>query len=146
MDTSVARSMLIEAAQLMELASTYQVRYGRQTRLKPGSSDDAWTLYQAALDSQCEIARLIDPAVLEAPNRRRMSWWERQDVVDTGVVREIIDDIGHLIACCAYAQAEAENGHTEWSYAVESAQSVIAGLLHPTSLQVALDTASRRAG
>ena len=57
-----------------------------------------------------------------------------QETIDTGVVAMIAAEVSHLIACCASFEAQPR---AESSPAVGTSQSVIAGMLHPSTVLVA---------
>jgi hypothetical protein len=134
MNTATARHLAAKVAELIEYASIFQARYGKQYRMKPGSPAEAWDLYQMITDQQTEIGRLLDSAALESPVRRCTPWWNWQDIIDTGVVNLLAAEVSHLIACCASFEAEPRSAE---SPAVRASQSVIAGMLHPSALMVA---------
>ena len=134
MDTTKAQQLMGKVAELIQFASIFQARYGKQYRMKPGSPAEAWDLHQAIFDQQVAIAHLLDTAALETPQRRSTPWWKWQDAVDTGVVCMIASEAGHLIACCASFEAEPRAAS---SPAVNASQAVIAGMLHPSALMVA---------
>jgi len=134
MNTVTARQLSAKIAELIEFASIFQVRYGKQYRMKPGSPAEAWDLHRIINDQQVAIARLLDPAALENPLRRCTPWWKWQETIDTGVVYQIAIEANHLIACCASFEAEPL---AEASPAVAASQSAIAGMLHPSAVLVA---------
>ena len=65
MNTVLARQMAARVAELIELASIFQCRYGKDYRLKPGSPANAWDLQQAIMNQQTAIASLLDASALE---------------------------------------------------------------------------------
>jgi hypothetical protein len=134
MNTATARQLAAKVAELIEFASIFQARYGKQYRMKPGSPAEAWDLYNTIFDQQVAIAQLMDAAALENPARRSTPWWKWQETIDTGVVAMIAAEVSHLIACCACFEAEPR---AESSPAVGTSQSVIAGMLHPSTVLVA---------
>src|SRR5690349_5297771 len=107
MNTSTARLIAATAGDLIVLTSTFDSRYGKNYRMKPGSPDDAWQLQQAIFDQQTTLARLLDPLALENPLQRMTPWWKFQDVMDTSMATQIAAEAFHLIACCASAEATA---------------------------------------
>jgi hypothetical protein len=134
MNTTTARHISAKIAELIEFASIFQSRYGKQYRLKPGSPAEAWDLHQAIIDQQADIARLLDSATLENPPRCSKPWWNWQETMDTGVVYQIAIESNHLIACCASFEAAPL---ADTSPAIYASQRAIAGLLHPSALLVA---------
>lgn len=136
MNTNVAKTIMQRAAQLTEVVATFQATYGRSYQLDVNCCKEAKELADSILNIQTQIARLLDEDSVKNPHFKVGEWWKRQDAPDTGVVQEMVGEISHLIACCAYFAAD-PNGR-EWSYAVRSAQSTIAGFLHPVSRQASL--------
>ncbi len=134
MKTAIARQLAAKIAEMIELTSIFQARYGKQYRIKPGSPAEAWDLHQAIFDQQAVIAQLLDSDTLENPVRRCTAWWKYQDTIDTGVVSLIASEVSHLIACCASFEAEPRAAS---SPAVAASQAVIAGMLHPSAVMVA---------
>jgi hypothetical protein len=134
MNATTARQLAAKIAELIEFASIFQARYGKQYRLKPGSPAEAWDLHQAIIDQQADIARLLDPATLENPPRRGTPWWKWQETIDTGAVYQIALESNHLIACCASFEAAPL---ADSSPVIASSQRAIAAMLHPSALMVA---------
>lgn len=141
MDIITANQMMNEAGKLVELAATFQVHYGRGAQLRPGSPDAEWKLYNDILNVQSRIARMIDEGCLEAPHHKVGTWWKRQDVIDVATAQAVIQEIGGLIARCAYVASE--DGNERLCYALQVSQATIAGMLHPASLQIAADKSIR---
>lgn len=137
MNVTIATQMMQEVAHLLQLSATYQARYGRYAPLKPGSSPDAWELYEQTRQSQSLIARLLSVDALNDPHYKAGEWWKRQDVIDVGTVRLLVQDITHLLACTSYHEAVPQAVGS--SHSVDSAQHTIAGMLHPNCLRIALD-------
>ena len=142
MNTATARQLAAKIAELIELTSIFQARYGKQYCVKPGSPAEAWDLHQSIFDQQAAIARLIDPQALEQPLQRCTAWWRRQETPDTSIVSMLAQEVSHLIACCATFEA-APRG--ESSPVIYTSQSTIAGMLHPSSVMVALGDMGQRA-
>ena len=134
MNVSTARLIAASAGELIILTSTFDSRYGKNYRMKPGSPDDAWQLQQAIFDQQAALARLLDPFALENPLQRVTAWWKFQDVLDTGIAAQIAAEAFHLIACCASAEATARPSP---SPVIICSQRTIAGFLHPSTLLIA---------
>jgi hypothetical protein len=135
MRTDIALELAQNVAHLVKLTAAFQAKYGRHYVLKPGSSSEAWTLYNQIFDEQVTIARMLDKRALEMPHETYTKWWERQDTMDLSVAKTLMQHISHLIATVTYFEAETQE--TDWSYAILCAESAIAGLLHPSALQVA---------
>jgi hypothetical protein len=142
MQTATARQIAAKCAELIELASIFQARYGKNYRITPGSPAEAWDLHQSIFDLQTAIARLMDAEALERPLQGCTSWWKRQETPDTSVAAMVAQEASRLIACCASFEA-APRG--ESSPIIQSSQSAIAGMLHPSSLMVALNDMGQRA-
>lgn len=136
MNTQSAYEILNRAAHLVELSVIFQLKYGKSYTLKPGSPAEAWALYDQTLEIESEIAALLDEAPRDTPYSRHGEWWLRYDVMDHAIARSLVAEAGNLIACTTHAEVDSER-KTAWS--VISIQSVIAGMLHPTSLQVGAD-------
>lgn len=136
-NANIATQMMQEAGTLLQLSATYQARYGRYAPLKAGSPQDAWELYEATRHSQSVIARLLDVDALANPYNKVGQWWERQDVIDVGTVRLIIQDITQMLASASYHEAVAHSTGTPHS--IDSTQHTIAGMLHPHCVRIALD-------
>ncbi len=134
MDTTTARLIAATAGDLIVLTSTFDSRYGKNYRMKPGSPEDAWQLQQAIFDQQAALGRLLDPFALENPLQRVTAWWKFQDVMDTSIATQVAAEAFHLIACCASAEATAR---TEPSPVIICSQRTIAGFLHPSTLMIA---------
>jgi hypothetical protein len=130
-----AHKVMAEVAKLTEMSSIFQARYGKQYRMKPGSPAEAWDLYQSIVNQQTVIARLLDVAALEKPLSRCAQWWKNQDAMDYSITASLAQEVIHLIACCASADVQS---HTVASPIIDVSQSVIAGMLHPSSVLVAL--------
>ena len=138
MNTATALEIAAHAAHLVQLCATFQAQYGRHYTLKPGSSTEAWSLYNQIHNQQIAIARLLDQKAVETPHHGGHRWWEREDLLDVCNAKTLMQQASNLIATCAYFEAETQE--TDWSYAIYCAESTIAGLLHPAALQVALSS------
>ena len=139
MNTVLARQLAARVAELIELASIFQCRYGKDYCLKPGSPADSWSLQQAIMNQQTAIASLLDASALETPAQRLPQWWKWQEIMDTAMATSLAQETCHLIAACACV--EASPGATT-SPVIIASQQVIAGMLHPSTRMVALAKAS----
>lgn len=139
MNISNAHMILVHTARLVELAATFEARYGSHYTLKPGSPDDAWTLYHKIFDLQCIIARSLNTLPSDSLQHKHGEWWKRQDVLDTKTAEAIACTAAHLIACTASYMEYDQHSTEDWSYAMRNTCNVIAGLLHPNALQIAAD-------
>lgn len=139
MDTTLARHLAARVAELIELASIFQCRYGKDYRLKPGSPTDAWDLHQSIIDQQTAIAGLLDTYAIETPAQRVPQWWKNQDIMDTSTATSLAQEVCHLIAACACVDANPERVS---SPVIASLQQVIAGTLHPSTRMMAMAKAS----
>jgi hypothetical protein len=135
MNTNTVRQLIDEIANLAERVATFQARYGRNYTLKPGSPEEAWDLYNAIQDGQSIIAGMLEDDPRQNPHYRYGRWWERHEVLDTGVAQDLLAEAGHLLAHCAYASADADR--TDYHYVMYTSQCNIAGMLHPVALQIA---------
>ena len=135
MNTAFARLLAAKVAELIETASIFQSCYGKDYRMKPGSPQQAWELYQAMLNQQTSIAQLLDVDALEDAAQRLPQWWKWQETIDTGMVAQMAQETYHLIACCASFEA---NPTANSSPVIGCSQRVIAGMLHPTTRMVAM--------
>jgi len=135
MNTATARLIVSKIAELIELSSIFQTRYGRGYRMKPGSPESAWALHQAIFDQQREIAILLDLDVLENPSQAVTAWWKWQETMDSGIAGALAQEACHLIACCASFEA---NPMGTCSLAAVAAQRAIASRLHPSSRMIAM--------
>jgi hypothetical protein len=136
MNIVTAHQLMAEVAKLTEMSSIFQARYGKHYRMKPGSPAEAWDLHQSIVHQQTAIARLLDIPALERPLLRCAQWWKNQDAMDYSITASLAQEVIHLIACCASADVQA---HTVASPVIDVSQSIIAGLLHPSSVLVALN-------
>ncbi|MBL8160944.1 MAG: hypothetical protein JNJ61_03090 [Anaerolineae bacterium] len=140
MNTVAARHIAAKIAELIELASIFQARYGKNYRMKPGSPDSAWDLHQTIFNQQTEVARLLDYEALADPLKRMPTWWKWQETIDSGAAAQIAQEVSHLIACCASFEA---NPLHETSPVILCSQRVIAGVLHPSCVLIALEEMSQ---
>lgn len=134
MNTPTARHLANRMAELIEMSSIFDSRFGKDYCLKPGSPAEAWDLHNASLTLQSSIARLLDPVALENPLQRFPMWWKRHETLDACTATLIGQEAFHLIACCASFEAAQR---LEPSPAILCSQRVIAGGLHPSSLLIA---------
>jgi hypothetical protein len=139
MNTVTARRIAALIAELVELASIFQARYGKDYRMKPGSPAEAWDLHQAIFDKQSDIARLLDVEALEQPLKRLPDWWKYRETLDTSMAAQLLQEAAHLIACCAAFETSPRAGS---SPVVVTSQSVLAGMLHPSTVLLGMDRTS----
>lgn len=137
MNTVMARHIAAQIAELIELSSIFQTRYGKDYRMKPGSPAEAWELHDAIFNQQVAIASLLDVDALENPLQRVPTWWKWQETIDAGIVAQMAQEASHLIICCASFEAVPMAAS---SPAVSCSQRVIAGTLHPSAILVAQGT------
>jgi len=142
MNTETARQLFNETACLVELASTFQAAYGKNTRVKPASARDVWAIYHDLCNAQHRIAALLDPEALETPVSTYGEWWKRQDVPDMGTANALVMQASQLIAACAHFNVS--NNGLNFSRTVVALQSAIAGILHPSVIQQVRDEALQR--
>ena len=136
-----AHELLQHAGHLAELTTTFQASYGKGYRINAGSDRDTWVLYRNIQDAQQAIARLLSEDALEHPHALSGQWWDRYDVPDASISQALVGQAGHLIAACAYCEA---NKATDDCYrSVDATQRAIAGMLHPSILLLASDETVR---
>jgi hypothetical protein len=136
MEGATALALAQKISELVQQCASFQAKYGRYYTLKPGSPTEAWALYHDILGKQVEIAAMLDGNTLELQQSTLDQWWKRHDVIDLSIAKTLMQQVSHLIATCAYHDAETEP--TDYSYAVFSAQASIANMLHPSARMLAL--------
>src|SRR5690606_10323725 len=117
MNTSTAHTLISQAAHLVERTAAFQARYGDHYELKPGSPPDAWSHYDELLQLQSQIARLLDPAALDNAYSKYGKWWDRHDVIDSATAHAVMNEMVHLMACCANREINMPE-NAEWSPAI----------------------------
>lgn len=137
MEVQYATAMASKIAHLIAMCSSFQAKYGSHYHLKPGSQPEAWALFNEIVELQLSIAQMLATDALEKPHVTIGKWWERFDIPDLAVSKHMMDAVTQLISATAYDEATAQDG-VEWSYNVKCSQRVIAGLLHPNTIQIAL--------
>lgn len=142
MNSATVHTLVNQMGELIHLCAAFQAEYGRGYRLKPGSDQRAWALYDCILRQQVAIAETLDVEALNKPRQIINKWWERMDIPDLSGVTELMGEVSRLIATCAYV--EADHSSTDWSYALFCSQTVIAGALHPSAIQIALGNLGTR--
>jgi hypothetical protein len=143
MNTAIAREIAAKSAQLVALTAEFEATYGKNYTLKPGSPQDAWDLYDAVFQTESSLASLLDSAALLNPHHRYGKWWDRVETMETAIAQQLMLEARHLIARCAHHHVNQPD--SDWSYAIQTAQCAIAGMMRPASLQLALDSASQSA-
>jgi hypothetical protein len=136
MNTQIATLLAGDIARLVGLSAEFQARYGQHYILRPGSERAAWELFNAITALQTAIAGRLDLEALDKPHMTIGRWWERFDVPDFAVTKHLMDTVTQLISACAYDASSADGGQ---SHNAACAQRVIAGLLHPSAVQLAQD-------
>jgi len=130
MNTTIARQIAEQIAQLAVLTARFQANYGRNVLLTDLSPEGAHALAGQILDGQASIAALLDPRALETTYHRFGQWWKRHDVIDCAIINELAIDAHNLIARTAYLEAEGGDEAT-----LLPIQKSIAGMLHPAARQ-----------
>lgn len=138
MEATTALQLAQKISELVQQCASFQAKFGRYYTLKPGSPAEAWAMYHDILGKQVEIAAMLDQTTLDLPHTTPNQWWKRHDVIDLSIAKTLMQQVSHLIATCAYHEANIDL--TDWSYAVFAAQVSIAGMLHPTAKLVALSS------
>lgn len=136
MNTARALELAMKVAELTQLCTTFEAKYGRRYELTPASPQEALTLYRRVVTGQQAIAQLLDPAAIENPRQPPCAWWRRHTTMDSASVSELAREVNRLISCCAYQ--EANPGAQDSSYAIQASQEAIAGMLHPDVLQMTI--------
>lgn len=126
-------------SKIAEIASTFYARYGSDYRLDDNSPAEAWALYRRFMNEQAEVASLLDTDALDKPFIRYERWWERRDVITSGLVNELAAEALRLIENSAYLTA---TGGDSNSRSLRNIQEAIAGLLHPATRRHNIDTES----
>lgn len=135
MNTQIATLLAADIAKLVGLSAEFQARFGQHYALRPGSDRAAWDLFNAITAQQTVIAGRLDQDALERPHLTIGKWWERFDVPDFAVTKHLMDTVTQLISACAYdASSDGAQSHN-----TVCSQRVIAGLLHPSAVQIAQD-------
>ncbi|GAB4319714.1 MAG: hypothetical protein Kow00117_09370 [Phototrophicales bacterium] len=130
------RVILNEAARLVELTATFQARYGKNYVMHMGTPQDALDLNECILDSQAIIANLIEPEIKVTPHYRYGKWWERSQVMTNCTAQQLMTEACRLMSAVAHFEAKHQQGKATWDHAITTTQSAIAGMLHPSTLQV----------
>lgn len=129
MNTQTALKVAAKIAELTQLCTVFQARYGRRYAFTPDSPPEAQALHDAIGQKQQEIAALLDAEALQKPFRKPSEWWKWSQTMDTATAGELAQEANHLIACCAYFEADSRG--MDSSYAVQASQAAIAGMLRP---------------
>lgn len=136
MNLDKARTILNETTRLVELTATFQARYGKDYVMRVGTPQDAWDLHENILDSQAIIANLIEPEIKANPHFRYGKWWERTQVMTNCTAQQLMTEACRLMSVVAHFETKNQEGKSTWSHAVTTTQSAIAGMLHPSSLEI----------
>lgn len=139
MNIEKARTILNEAARLMELTATFQARYGRGYVLRAGTPQEAWSLYDDIMDAQSIIANLLDPDALGDAHYPYGKWWEHHDVMEPSMVHQLIQEVSHLLGSLAHIESHKNRQYGTPDNAVCMTQRAIAGMLHPESYRIVSD-------
>jgi hypothetical protein len=140
MNTTSALAVAARIAELTEMITLFQVKYGKAGPDAPLAAD-ARRLYSAIFDQQVAIARLLDSETLLDPLPRWPGWWLHQSAPDMAMVGEMAREANQLIANCAYIEAEPDG---EYAHSVFTTQASIAGMLHPAPVREARRKARQR--
>lgn len=133
MNIQTSHRIMAHVANITTLAATFHAKYGRDTRLTSDSPATAWELYRALMTEQANIADLLEDAALASPYSRYGKWWERRDVIDSGLLNQLTADAMNLVERCAYL--DATNQVTVNAPSLIIVQQSIAGMLHPATHQ-----------
>lgn len=130
MNTQRAHHIAEHISKIAEIASTFYARYGSDYRLSDDSPAEAWDLYRHFMNEQAEVASLLDANALANPFIRYERWWERRDVITSGLVNELASEGLRLVENSAYVTATGGDGNAR---SLMNIQEAIAGLLHPAT-------------
>lgn len=136
MNVVKAQKIAQHVAKIAELATSFHARFGTNFRLNEESPAQAWEMYRSFMAEQAQIAALLDLDALAKPYYRWEKWWERRDVMNTGLVNELATEAIRLVERAAYIEAVGEAASED---AMRVIQEGIAGLLHPMTRQLGLD-------
>lgn len=140
MNTQIAQTIVAHVANIARIASTFHAKFGRDYRLQADSPAQAWELYRQVMAEQANIASLLEAEALNTPYSRYGKWWERRDMIDTGILNQLEEDAMNLVERAAYLQAMEQGTHNAPALLV--LQQSIAGILHPATRQTSLEHAS----
>lgn len=142
MKIQTAHRIMAHVANITTLAATFQAKYGSDYRLTSDSPAPSWELYRALMAEQANVAGLLEPIALETPYSRYGKWWERRDVIDSGLLNELSAIAMTLVERCAYL--EAMNHSTVNAPSLVIVQQSIAGMLHPSTRQLMVSSEATR--
>ncbi len=129
MNTTTALQLAAQVAELTQLCTMFQAKFGRRYIITPDSPAEAYELHHAICEKQAAMAALLDEDALLNPMKKAAEWWRWQGTMDMATAGELAWEINHLVASCAYFDASpCASGH---SPTVAAAQEAIAGMLHP---------------
>jgi hypothetical protein len=137
MNITRARKIHCAIASIAELASSYNARYGSNTRITENSPAAVLEIHNRFMAEQANIAALLDDKPVHAPYLRWEKWWESRDVMNIGLVNELATAALRLVEHIACLEAMGKNPDNEAS--VCSLQETIAGLLHPAARQQGIE-------
>jgi len=137
MNVTAARDLAQHVAFLAEQVATFTALYGAHYRMTDSSPIPAWELHRQIMATQSEIATKLDAAALQTPYSRYGEWWKRYDVIDNALVNELASEVFSLIGRCAYLAANDKSCSFGSDLVLQRS---IAGLLHPTTRPVALES------
>jgi hypothetical protein len=131
MNIATTHRIMMHVSNIAALAATFQAKYGRDYRLNNDSPAQAWELYRQLMAEQTNIAAELETIALESPYSRYGKWWERRDVIDSGLLNELSAEAMTLVERCAYLNAMEQS--TENAPSLVIVQQSIAGMLHPAT-------------
>jgi hypothetical protein len=137
MNIQTAQTIVTHVANIARIASTFHAKFGRDYRLQADSPAQAWELYRQVMAEQATIASLLEAEALNSPYSRYGKWWERRDIIDTGILNQLEEDAMNLVERTAYLQAMEQS--TQGAPALLVLQQSIAGILHPATRQTSLE-------
>lgn len=116
-------------AQLAELATTFNARYGCGYTLSEVSPREAWELHRQTMATQAMIANLLDVEATLTPFIRYGRWWDKQDVPTLGIITEMAQEAIRLVTVTSTLEALGEDD--AFNHKTRPIQESIAGMLHP---------------
>ena len=138
MNIATAHRIMMHISNIAALAATFQAKFGRDYRLNNDSPAQAWELYRQLMAEQTNIATELEPMAVETPYSRYGKWWERRDVIDSGLLNELSAEGMSLVERCAYLNAMEQSTVNAPSLVI--VQQSIAGMLHPATRPTSVST------
>jgi hypothetical protein len=126
-----AEQIVQHVTRIAQIATKFYALFGSDYRMSENSPARAWDLYREFMNEQALIASLLDSRALDKPFIRYEKWWERRDVINTGLVNEMASETLRLVEHAAYLEAIGEK--PDDSISLLGIQESLAGMLHPAT-------------